>query len=261
MDNLNTYAAQTRKAKQDDAKIIVFPEFGLTPWVGRKQLVPFSENIPRVKEPGKEWIPCDDHNIEGHITIQQRLSCMARDNEIYVVANLVDYQDCNECGENFCLYNTNVMYDSSGRHVAKYHKYNLFNSEFPLFNIDEEVENVFVHTEFGTLGFVICEDLLWQYPTVDLVQTNNVDTIIFSTEWWDGYPYTLPHVDQASWAKGLQVNFIASNFHDATSNNSGSGLYTTESTIAYYHNISSSSEGKLIVAELPVRPAKPAQVK
>ena len=58
-------------------------------------------------------------------------------------------QPCNECGEDFCLYNTNVMYDRRGRFIAKYHKYNLFNSEFPLFNIDREENNVYVDTEFG----------------------------------------------------------------------------------------------------------------
>ena len=59
----------------------------------------------------------------------------------------------------------------------------------------------------GRLGIIICEDLLWYYPTVDQVASNGVDTIIFSTEWWDGYPYLLPHVVQASWAKALQVKY------------------------------------------------------
>ena len=52
----------------------------------------------------------------------------------------------------------------------------------------------------------ICEDLLWQYPTVDLVTSNKIDTMIFPTEWWDEYPHQLPHVVQASWAKALQVS-------------------------------------------------------
>ena len=63
----------------------------------------------------------------------------------------------------------------------------------------------------GRLGLIICEDLLWQYPTVDLVESNNVDTIIFPTEWWDEYPHQLPHVAQASWAKALQVLIIIIN--------------------------------------------------
>ena len=62
----------------------------------------------------------------------------------------------------------------------------------------------------GRLGLIICEDLLWYYPTVDLVASHGVDTIIFPTEWWDEYPHQLPHVDQASWAKALQVRYIYS---------------------------------------------------
>lgn len=61
------------------------------------------------------------------------------------------FQACDECGEDFCLYNTNVMYDRYGRYVAKYHKYNLFNSEFPLFNIDKNEQNIYVDTDFGKL--------------------------------------------------------------------------------------------------------------
>ena len=62
---------------------------------------------------------------------------------------------CNECGEDFCLYNTDVMYDRYGRYVARYHKYNLFNSEFPLFNIDKKEQNVYVDTDFGKLIYYI----------------------------------------------------------------------------------------------------------
>ena len=43
------------------------------------------------------------------------------------------------------------MYDTKGRYVARYHKYNLFNSEFSLFNIDKKEQNVFVDTDFGKL--------------------------------------------------------------------------------------------------------------
>ena len=73
------------------------------------------------------------------------------------VSNFYPYflQPCNECGEDFCLYNTNVMYNKEGRFVGKYHKYNLFNSEFPLFNIDKEEQNVYVDTEFGKFSIEI----------------------------------------------------------------------------------------------------------
>ena len=64
-------------------------------------------------------------------------------------------QACDECGEDFCLYNTNVMYDRYGRYVAKYHKYNLFNSEFSLFNIDKKEQNMYVDTDFGKLSLLV----------------------------------------------------------------------------------------------------------
>jgi predicted amidohydrolase len=55
------------------------------------------------------------------------------------------------CGEEKCLYNTLVLYDKFGKMLAKYHKYNLFNTEFPWFNIDKEPQNVYVDTELGTI--------------------------------------------------------------------------------------------------------------
>ena len=53
-------------------------------------MIPFSEPIPDINLP--EWVPCDSENIDGSITAQQRLSCMAKENGIYVVANMVDYK-------------------------------------------------------------------------------------------------------------------------------------------------------------------------
>ena len=67
-------------------------KFGITPWVQRNQVIPFSENIPDLDQSGPEWIPCDEENEDGRLTAQQRLSCMAKENQIYVVANMVDYK-------------------------------------------------------------------------------------------------------------------------------------------------------------------------
>ena len=54
-------------------------------------MIPFSEPIP---EPGlgPDWVPCDSEDSGFSITAQKELSCMAKDNEIYVVANMVDYK-------------------------------------------------------------------------------------------------------------------------------------------------------------------------
>ena len=67
-------------------------QFGITPWVPRNQVIPFSEDIPNLDESGTEWIPCDEENVDGSITAQQRLSCIAKENEMFVVANMVDFK-------------------------------------------------------------------------------------------------------------------------------------------------------------------------
>ena len=49
---------------------------------------------------------------------------------------------------------------------------------------------------------------------------------------------------------------MGSNYHNPSAANSGSGIFTTEGTVNYYHNVSTNSKGKLVVAEVPVQPNK-----
>ena len=97
------------------------------------------------------------------------------------------------------------MFDPSGKLLSVYHKYNLWTSELDLYDIDATPQLEYVDTPFGRLGFIICEDLLWGSPTVDLVDEAGVDTLIVPLSWWDMYPHQLAHVDEMSWARGLQV--------------------------------------------------------
>ena len=55
-------------------------------------MIPFSEVIPEPDITRPDWVPCDSEDSGFSITAQKELSCMAKDNEIYVVANMVDYR-------------------------------------------------------------------------------------------------------------------------------------------------------------------------
>jgi hypothetical protein len=66
--------------------------------------------------------------------------------------------------------------------------------------------NLSISIFLGRLGLSICEDLLFSPPTVSLVEKYNIDTMIFSTEWWDEYPHQIPTALFSAWSKSLQVH-------------------------------------------------------
>jgi len=92
----------------------------------RDQAEVFMEQVP---DPHiGEWIPCNDYpppaaDPDPQAT-QRALSCMARDNRLYVVANIAELQRCDRAADSSCpgdaryQYNTNVAYDPSGRLVC-----------------------------------------------------------------------------------------------------------------------------------------------
>lgn len=68
----------------------------------------------------------------GYTPVQERLSCLAKNNSIYVVANMGDKKPCNtsdpQCPpDGRFQYNTDVVFDSLGKLVARYHKVILIN--------------------------------------------------------------------------------------------------------------------------------------
>lgn len=62
----------------------------------------------------------------GYTPVQERLSCLGKDNSIYIVANIGDKKPCNSTDPQCPLdgryqYNTLVVFDSEGRLAAQYH--------------------------------------------------------------------------------------------------------------------------------------------
>uniref|UniRef100_A0A673U7G5 Vanin 3 n=1 Tax=Suricata suricatta TaxID=37032 RepID=A0A673U7G5_SURSU len=123
--NLDVLENAVQLAARQGAHIIVTPEDGIYGWVfTRETIYPYLEDIP---DPKVNWIPCTDPQRFGYTPVQQRLSCMAKDNSIYIVANIGDKKPCNASDPQCPLdgryqYNTDVVFDSEGRLVARYHK-------------------------------------------------------------------------------------------------------------------------------------------
>ncbi|XP_062953013.1 pantetheinase-like [Cynocephalus volans] len=256
--NLDVLEGAITAAAKQGAHIIVTPEDGIYGWnFSRETLYPYLEDIP---DPQVNWIPCNDPNRFGHTPVQERLSCLAKNNSIYVVANIGDKKSCNtsdpQCPpDGRYQYNTDVVFDSQGKLVARYHKQNLFMGE-DQFNLPKEPEVVTFNTTFGRFGIFTCFDILFHDPAVTLVKDFHVDTILFPTAWMNVLPLLSAIEFHSAWAMGMGVNFLASNIHYPSKSMTGSGIYAPDSPRAFHYDMKT-EKGKLLLAQLDSHPYHP----
>ncbi|XP_077000135.1 pantetheinase-like [Tamandua tetradactyla] len=253
--NLDLFEEAITSAAKQGAHIIVTPEDAIYGWnFNRETIYPYLEDIP---DPQENWNPCNDPDRFGQNPVQKRLSCLARDNSIYVVANIGDKKPCNasdpQCPhDGRYQYNTDVVFDSDGKLVARYHKQNLFMGENQ-FNTPKRPEIVTFNTTFGKFGIFTCFDILFHEPAITLVKDSHVDTILFPTAWMNVLPHLSAVEFHSAWAMGMGVNFLASEIHYPPKNMTGSGIYAPDSPRAFHHDMKT-REGKLLLAQLDSHP-------
>ncbi|KAM9239933.1 pantetheinase-like [Leptosomus discolor] len=253
--NMDVLEGAIKEAAQQGAHIIVTPEDGIYGWrFTRETIYPYLEDIP---DPAVDWIPCTDPTRFAPAPVQERLSCMARNNSIYVVANIGDKKLCNSSdpscpSDGRYQYNTDVVFDAEGKLVARYHKYNLFMSETQ-FNYPKEPEAVTFETPFGKFGIFTCFDILFREPAVVLVSELQVDTVLFPTAWMNVLPLLTAIEFHSAWAMGMGVNFLAANTHYTSISMTGSGIYAPDGARTYYYNMKT-EDGRLLIAELDSHP-------
>ncbi|XP_043922771.1 biotinidase-like isoform X2 [Protopterus annectens] len=253
--NLDIYEEQVKIASKQGVQIIVFPEDGLHGFkYTRESIYPFLEPVP---DPTKvKWNPCLQPSLHSGNEVLKRLSCIARNGNMYVVANMPTKQDCNKTdpkcpADGRYQYNTNVAFSDNGTLVARYHKQNLYKEME--FNTPPEVEHVIFETPFaGKFGMFICFDLLFYEPAVSLIEKYNVSQIVFPTAWMNASPFLSGVQFQRGFASAFSINLLAANLHIPQQRMTSSGLYTPDDSF-YYYDVES-QEGKLTVAEIPVNP-------
>ena len=236
--NTAVYSKQARAAQEQEVQIIVFPEDGIYGFNhSRETIKPYLEPIPKVSD-ATYTIPCTDP--KSNTEILQELSCIARNNSIAVVANMGDIQYCTKSDPN-CpqdgryQYNTDVVFDSDGRLLAKYHKQHLFHEE--AFNTPTECEFVTFVTSFqARFGVFTCFDMLFKDPAIDLVQSYGVENIVFPTAWFKGFPALISIEFQQAWSRVNCVNLIAANLYFPGINFTGSGIYSCGEVKTYVYD-------------------------
>ncbi|XP_028404486.1 pantetheinase-like [Dendronephthya gigantea] len=258
MDNMDVYEKQILEAKSKNVVIIVFPEYGLTGFDHtRESFRPFLENIP---DPTKqEWNACEA-KPDNSTAIMKRLSCLAKNNDIYIVVNMGDIKLCNKTTDPHCpadgryQYNTNVVFDNAGKLIARYHKQHPFLNEMKVINRPVEPEFITFETPFGRFGTFTCFDALFHDPAIPLVEKYNIDHVVFPTAWFDVLPLFAAIGFHSSWARGMRVNYLAANTHVPVFLNTGSGIYSPTGARSFYRSLT--EKGQLLIASLPASPRK-----
>lgn len=235
--------------------IIVFPEIGITGFNYSKptDIESYLEYIPDPTE--IDWTPCTDPKRFSRTKVQTFLSCLAKDNSLYLVANYGDAQPCSSddphCPENGQYqYNTNIVFNRNGKLVARYHKQHLFYEN--QYQEPSVPEMITFDTEFGRFGTFTCFDILFHDPAIPLVERFNITDVVFPTAWMDALPYFSAIGYHSSFAVAYNVNFLASNIHLPGLRFQGSGIYTPDGPIVFRYN-SVTNEGRLLVDQVPIR--------
>ncbi|KAG1683094.1 Pantetheinase [Nymphon striatum] len=214
--------------------------------------------LPEVPDPNivQNWNPCTDLFRIPRNDVLIRMSCAAKRKGIVVAFNYASRLPCNISKEKTCpsdhtyLFNTEIVFNSDGILLARYHKRHLFGES--LLNPALTFEYTTFKTSFGKFGIFVCYDIAFKEAQT-LVKKYDVDNIIYSTHWLDIYP-TFTAVDvQSSFARKNQVNMLAANCHQPYSGAVGSGIYSGKYGAVNY-TMNTSDKPKLLVSKVPINP-------
>lgn len=245
------------------AQIVVFPEDAILgeSYTTRGSIFPYLEQIPEISKLNKSVNPCTQSEFTDR-PILRNLSCLARQVNTVLVANMGDVQTC--VGEQQCpsdghyQFNTNVVFETDGTLIAKYHKQNLYSGEKMYFDAGAPSNCVPFHTSFGvTFGTFTCFDLLYNEPG-DCMLKMGVKNFVLPTAWGNNFPFYVSIGVQQSWSLKHSVNFLAANQHFTYPfkyYSSGSGIYSSGNAKYFISSYSSSeSVRNVIISELPTIP-------
>ena len=276
-NNLDGFSSVLQSLGQAAVHIIVFPEaalLGLSASIhSRDAIYPYLEQMPEPSQDVSQSInPCID-SAYSHNSVLYQLSCFARTFKTVIVANMGEVQNCSRAKgcpkDGRFQYNTNVVFESDGRLIAKYRKQNLYDSEMKLYDSGTTDSCVTFAASFGiTFGAMTCFDLLYKKPGDCIINKEHIKHVVLPTAWGNNYPFYMSVVVQQAWSMKHGVNFLAANVQYVSqyqSGNSlkvqyvssGSGIYSSGYAIKYFISDTSFSpaSGRVLVADLPDDPS------
>lgn len=178
---------------------------------------------------------------------------MAKKYEMTLAVDMGDVQYCtkwdSECpADRRYQFNTLVVFGADGAIISKYHKTNLyFEPEFDV----PVAQYPAVFELFGVkFGMIICFDVMFAKPQVELLSREGVTDLIFSS-WWVNTPPILTATQvQQGWSRAFNANMLASN-SGFNARVSGSGIFSQGRALASFTNPTMTSRNRLLIADVP----------
>ncbi|KAH8235433.1 hypothetical protein KR032_000197, partial [Drosophila birchii] len=206
-----------------DLDILVFPE----------HIINSRSTATFVPHESQNVTPCFQADYEIFLI---EASCSARARSMYVVLNLVEkelcangagsdtYGPCPEAGVRH--FNTNVVFDRTGKVVSRYRKSHLWRMEYYSMSVLRTPDVSTFTTDFGvTFGHFICFDMMFYEPAMTLVRERHVTDIIYPTYWFSELPFLGAIQLQEGWAYANDVNLLAADGSNPSGCTTGSGIY------------------------------------
>lgn len=139
--------------------------------------------------------------------------------------NHIEKENCTNCSsDKINLYNSNIVFDRTGRIISRYRKYNLFVE--PGMNVTSKPEISTFETDFGVkFGQFICFDILHEKPALDLLNKHQVTDFVQPLRWFGELPFLVAVEVLAAWSYANNVNLLASGYNDPSTGTTGSGIF------------------------------------
>lgn len=218
---------------------------------------PYLEEVP---DPADiDWIPCTESKRFVNTEIQQYLSCIAREENIFLVVNMGSIVWCKIENDATCpmdgryQFNTNVVFDPNGKLIVRYRKHNLVD-ETPLFDPSPEAEFAIFDTPFGRFATIVCADLLFRQPTIELIESHGISNIILTSAWWNTPPFIMAIQMYEGFAKSFNVNLLVANCRHIEYSMAGSGIFTGQTIANYTKDNFDHDIGTLMTAKINYHP-------
>ncbi|XP_064205161.1 biotinidase-like isoform X2 [Anguilla rostrata] len=253
--NLDVYEEQAAAAAKQGAHIIVFPEDGIHGFnFSRESIAGYLETVPDPK--AVSWNPCSDPARFPNTEVQHRLSCIAKNNSLYLVANMPGREDCDAqtppCPpDGRYQFNTNVVFSANGTLVARYRKRNLyFESQF---DTPADPQLITFDTPFaGRFGLFTCFDIMFYNPAVELVEKLGVRQLVFPTAWMNSLPLLDAVQIHRSFSYATNTTLLSANLRVDAETMTGSGIFSPRETLHHRAGAGEPEAGRLLVKTLPV---------